>query len=392
MNEFVIRLQRRFQAQVTFAAAYSPLYARFFAVCAEWLNHPDDGVARWLVQTGQMRNPFDVPLLLAAAIHRDVLVDEPAAYSLAAYYPTAGGTLPPEDGTLPALWHDLILARAEAYTPFIQTATVQTNETGRGLAWLWPLLHTGWREINLVDLGASAGLNLVAEQRAYRLLNTQTDIVLADLGLGQPVQFVTNVVNGNEMLSHHENAPRTTHHVSANHILSRTGCDLHPFILDSPARELTLMSFIWGDQPHRLERLREGIAAWHEVARHTPIHLWPVDLPDELPTFLQRIPANDAPVLLYNTWMTTYLKDKGAALRQHIGRWAAAQQRPVLWVQWEPLHGGPEPPEYGWCAWLVDLWQGGEHDHWQLGWVHPHGTVMQVRPELATWLDKWRGA
>lgn len=392
MSDFATRLQRRFQAQVTFAAAYSPLYARFFAACATWLDDPDNLVAQWLAQTGQVRNPFDVPLLLAAAIHRDVLAAEPAAGSLASYYSTVGGTKRPDDNALSDLWHDLILTRAQAYAPFVQTATVQTNETGRGLAWLWPLLHTSWREINLVDLGASAGLNLVAEQRAYRLYDPQTGEILADLGLGQPVQFVTNVMNGNEMLSHHKKMLRTTQPVSSIHLLSRIGCDLHPFSLDSTARELTLMSFIWGDQPDRLERLREGFTAWHKITRHTPIPLLPIDLPDELPTFLQRIPANDAPVLIYNTWMTTYLKDKGVALREHLGQWAAAQSRPVLWVQWEPLHGGPEPPEYGWCAWLVDLWQGGEHRRWQLGWIHPHGTVMQVRPELATWLDKWRDA
>lgn len=51
------------------------------------------------------------------------------------------------------------------------------------------------RRSNLVDLGTSAGLNLVAERRAYRLQDKETGATLADVGLGEPVQFVTQVTN-----------------------------------------------------------------------------------------------------------------------------------------------------------------------------------------------------
>ena len=41
---------------------------------------------------------------------------------------------------------------------------MKTNETSRALAWLWPAsLAGGGRRIALADVGASAGLNLVAD-------------------------------------------------------------------------------------------------------------------------------------------------------------------------------------------------------------------------------------
>lgn len=384
MTPLAKKLQHHFQGQVTFAAAYSPLYARFFATCVDWLDQPGHPVMAWLLDVGQARNPFDLTLLLAAAVHRDVLTQEPAAQPLIPYYATAGGQLPPHAPELPALWQHTILARAEAYTPFIQTATVQTNETGRGLAWLWPLLDTGWSAVNLVDLGASAGLNLVGEQRAYRLVDKATGTVLADMGLGEPVQFITKVVNPEQLPLSSDPSER-----QIPTIVSRLGCDLHPFHLHTPEREHTLMAYVWGDQPQRLQRLKEGIAAWQGLAAAAP--LFPVNLPDELPGFLSRIPHNEAPVLIYNTVMTMYLRENGLALRPHIAQWAQTQSRPVLWVQWEPLYDGPEPPESGWSAWQVDLWQEGGHHQWQLGWIHPHGTELQIEAGMGVWRDFWAG-
>ena len=386
MSSLAERLHRHFAGQAKFATTYSPLYAHLFATGARWLEQPEHPVTRWLLQVGQDRDPFDIPLLLAAAIHRDILADDPLAQALTAYYPTVGGRSPADDPALPSLWETLILARQVAYAPFIRTATVQTNETGRGLAWLWPLLCTGWTAVNLVDLGASAGLNLVAERRAYRLQDSTTGATLADVGMGAPVQFVTQVRQSHLLpaLPRHE-------HPDYPQVLHRTGCDLAPFRLVNRERELTLMAYVWGDQPHRLERLREGIAALHEVSRHAAalVHLLPANLPDELPAFLRHVPHNPAPVLVYNTWMTQYLRDRGRDLRHHLSQWAKTQSRPVLWMQWEPLHDGPEPPIFGWCAWLADYWHAGQHQQWQLGWVHPHGTDWLITDEINAWTNFW---
>ena len=62
----------------------------------------------------------------------------------------------------------------------------------------------------------------------------------------------------------------------------------------------------------------------------------------------------------------------------------------MLWLQWETLWQGPRPPEFGWPGWTADLWQQGDHRHWQLAWVQPHGARVQWLPGLADWARFWR--
>jgi hypothetical protein len=137
------------------------------------------------------------------------------------------------------------------------------------------------------------------------------------------------------------------------------------------------------------------MAAFHRANQSdAPIQLHPVNLPDELPEFLATaVPQQpNHPVILYNTYMTAYLDDRGRALRQHIANWANTQNRPILWLQWEPLWDGPKPPEYGWIAWTADLWQANRHHYWQLAWTHPHGTPLNWLPNLQDWALFWEAA
>ncbi|MCA9940652.1 MAG: DUF2332 domain-containing protein [Anaerolineales bacterium] len=368
-------LARKFRDQERFATDYAPLYARYFGTVAGWLEADDaaqDPLAQWLLQASAGRSPFSVTNTLAAGLHRDVLAQEPAALPLARFYPTAGGNID-APGFADAL-RQVILARQETLAAFIQTANVQTNETGRGLAWLLPLRLTGWEAVHLVDLGASAGLNLLADRRHFRLVNAQSGAPLLDLGAGEPEQFRVQVEGSSSGWLHPGlNLPPLPR------ILSRLGGDMHPFHLRSRADELRLMSFVWADHVPRLQRLQEGIAA--RQAFGGDFRLESLEMPAQLPHFLAtHITARHPhhPVVLYNTYMTTYLSDKGASLRQIIGDWAGDQPHPVLWLQWEPPPPPIEPPAFGWCAWTADYWQQQTHHHHQFGWVHPHGAHIIV--------------
>jgi hypothetical protein len=411
------RLAGRFRKQQKFAAGYSPLYSRLFGLPADWLSapRPSDPLVAWLLRAAAARSSFDVPLLLLAGLHREVLTGVAEAADLATYYPTVGGTRSPEEGELAGALRAAILARKDQLAAFLRTATVQTNETARGLCWLLPVLYTGWRAIHLVDLGASAGLNLVADQRCYRLTGGKEWVECAvrtiqagahgapekmghfackgksvesasvlDLGSGEHVEFL---VAGQGTL------PLPPPQCRLPAILSRIGCDLAPFPLATDRDEQTLAAFVWGDQPGRLAMLRQGIAALKRIrGSRAPVQLHAAHLPDGLTEFLeQRItPCSDAPVVLYNTYLTTYLHDKGASLRPQLAAWAAGQTQPVLWLQWETLWQGPRPPDFGWVGWTADLWRDGRHLHWHLAWAHPHGTQIRWLPESAAWADFWR--
>lgn len=373
------KLAAQCDRQVQFASDYAPLYARLFGLLAAWLRAPNattDSLVRWFVEAGKERAVFDVPLLLLAALHREVLSG--TVPGLARFYPTVGGNADYNASEFELIVRDAILHRPKPLAHFIQTANVQTNETARGMIWLLPLQAWHVPAVHLVDLGAGAGLNLVAEQRNYRYY--ADDHLLLQIGSGQPPQFSTRCSGGIDTL------PTATAHLPR--IASRLGCDMLPFALDSAEKELNLSAYVWGDQADRLQRLREGIAAFHtNNATAEPVQMSAVTLPDQLDSYLHtvvapRLAATDSaePIIFYNTYITNYLPDKGASLRDIIGRWATHLARSVLWLQWEPTYGRLPEPEYGWIAYSADLWHGATHDQWHLGWVHPHGIDFAVDP------------
>lgn len=411
------QLETAFREQQRFAEGYSPLYAQLFGIVGDWLaGGTADPVVEWLLGAAADRPPFDVTLLLMAALHRDVLAGEPAAAELGRYYSTSG--LPPaDDGRqtaddnksrrtvihglssvvrgMPsaAVLRETILARRDALGEFIRTANVQTNETGRGLAWLLPAACLGWDGVHLVELGASAGLNLVADRRSYRLADAaDPSRTLLQLGAGPP-QFTTLVggVDHGRRTTDDGGSVRTvvcrlSSVVSLPTILSRTGGDVRPFHLRNAEDELTLASYVWGDQAQRMTRLREGIAALRAVeSSAAPVRLAPLNLPDGLPRFLvEELPRPlDAPVVIYNTVVTLYLPDRGASLRSMVAEWAGRQSVPVLWLQWEPWWDGPPPSGKEWMAWTADLWPNDGRAvarRYHLAWVHPHGAALHWEP------------
>ena len=101
-NELYLRLTRRFRKQQEFAAGYSPLYSRLFGVLADWLavGQGCDPLVDWLLQAAATRPSFDIPLLLLAGLHRDILTGVPEVQALARDYPTVGGTRLAQDPDL----------------------------------------------------------------------------------------------------------------------------------------------------------------------------------------------------------------------------------------------------------------------------------------------------
>ncbi len=379
MTQFRQKLIYRFRKQEDFSEEYSPLYSAIFGAQAHWLADQQNEVGNWLVEFGTIRTAFDIPLLLVAGLHREVLMGN--APELAQFYPTAGGERPFTSPNFLSTLHQTILTHRQTLAPFIQTATVQTNETGRGLCWLLPLHYVNYDGTHLVDLGASAGLNLVAEQRAYRLVDSD-ESELQKFGTGSQPQFTTHCKNRtpNFPIS---NLPR---------ILSRTGCDIHPFVLETAGHEQTLAAYVWGDQPHRLVRLREGIDAFRATEQtDAPVQLYQTNLPDDLPHFLGNLKVGGetavSTTVLYNTYITQYLPQKGQLLRQHITEWAIQQNSPILWLQWEPDRSNQDGPEYGWLKWTADLWHADNYYQFHLGWVHPHGTHAQFEPDFERFIN-----
>jgi hypothetical protein len=176
-----------------------------------------------------------VPALrLLAPLHELVLAGR--APELARHYPSAGGEEPPAGAWLVArdtLEQHRVWVRARI------GRTVQTNEPGRsavlyaGLQWL--TLRDD-RPVRLLEIGASAGLNLIPDRYAY----ASGGRVYGDAA--SPVRF-------DEPWSHPLGA--------APRIAQRRGCDLDP---RHPGEDqAALLSYIWPDELDRFERTRAAL-------------------------------------------------------------------------------------------------------------------------------------
>jgi hypothetical protein len=180
-------------------------------------------------------------LRFAGAVHRLVL--ERRAPEVALHYPSVGGTASPSD-VWPAV-RRLLEDQPDDVRPLLDRP-VQTNEPGRSAVLLGGLLHVAARTrmpLRLLEIGASAGLNLSVDRYAYEVAS---GVVLGDptssLRLVRPWQGAY--------------PPYRT----ALEVVERSGCDPDPLDPRSTADRTTLTSYVWADQTDRLERLRGAFA------------------------------------------------------------------------------------------------------------------------------------
>jgi hypothetical protein len=220
----------------------SPLYVKLMRGAAEDI---DRGGQVAQLFDGVPAPPGSVPQLrLMAALHYLVLAGQ--APALASFYPSAGGDRP-VDGAWPAA-SEVIGGRFEQIEERLHR-TVQTNEPGRsavlfaGLLWL---SRRHRRPIRLLEIGASAGLNLLVDRYTY---------IVGGRVLGDPASPVRLVDPWTPPL------PIDLEEEAASlRIADRSGCDLAPL---DPGREedrLTLLSYVWPDELHRIERLRAALS------------------------------------------------------------------------------------------------------------------------------------
>lgn len=110
-----------------------------------------------------------VPNLFFGAVH--ALLDEHRDAELAEYYPSLGSTRPVDDDIGEA-FRSFVIHHRDSIVDLLRTRLVQTNEVRRS-AVLLPAFATASHEaggapLALIEIGASAGLNLLFDRYAYR--------------------------------------------------------------------------------------------------------------------------------------------------------------------------------------------------------------------------------
>ena len=283
-------------------------------------------------------------LRLAGAFH--ALVLQGADPELAACYPPHG------EG--PVRLRSALLAALERHGEFIRAflrSPPQTNEVGRSAVLLGGFLSVASRTrmpLRLLEIGASAGLNMIWDSYRYRI---------GPMEWGDPASPVQLEPQWNGPL------PPLTAPVC---VAERAGCDVAPLDLACPEARLRLRSYVWPDQPERLARVEGAIG----LAAGKRVMVERADAADWLSERLSALVPGHSTVL-YHSIMWQYMPiGTQAALRATVGRAGAAatMDAPFAWLRFEPPTAR-ERPEL-----RLTCWPGGQEEH--LATAHPHGSEV----------------
>jgi len=233
-------------------------------------------------------------------------------------------------------WADPVEAVAEhadRLRRFIAEHGVQTNEVQRS----WMLLpcflevarRGGVEVLDLVELGPSAGLNLVWDRYRY----------LYEAGAWGP-EGSPLVLEGEERRP----VPAGLLRVRPT-VRHRRGIDLSPIDVTQPEDAVLLKAFVWADQTQRLERLERAM----ETLRENPPALEQGDLVERLPEVLAERQLG-ALTIVFETAVLGYVGERQARVVAALED--AGRQFPLAFV-WT---GQPKPDEHGYYGLWARLW------------------------------------
>jgi hypothetical protein len=297
------------------------------------------------------------PVLLFACVHDLLLSRADGDAELARYYPNL--TANPDDGDpLPAL-RRLCADHAAALTELLSSRSTQTNEIGR-CALLLPafgLLGAEVGPLAHLDVGTSAGLNLLLDRYRYRYEPGGS----VGPASGSPVELECGTRGAVPV-------PRALPAVADRIGLDRAPVDVHD---DDATRWLE--ACVWPDQPDRFERLRTALA----IARRDGVVVRRGDAVTDTPALVDSLAGSAHPVIT-NTWVLNYLS--GAARTAYVEALDAVGARLDLsWVYVEspyltpelPGPDGSEPSDR--TALVLVRWRSGHRTVEHLADAHPHG-------------------
>lgn len=364
-------LAARFAAFEHVAGSRAPLYARLAPRIA------DDSGLLALLDTAPPQQRL--PVLLFAAMH--LLVIEGRAPALAAHYPnlaTADGGRGRQAGDDPfPAFRQAALDNAERIRSIAATSTTQTNEVGR-CAWLMPMASAVSQEvgpISLVDVGASAGLNLLMQHFAYVYTHADSPpIRIVDrAGSGATPATVEIECELRTCGVHRMAAPTTLPTVA-----DAVGLDASPVDVGDESRVRWLEACVWPDMVVRFRRLVAAV----ELARAMPPRLVAGDAVDDILPVLARASAAGHPVVM-TSWVMNYLEP--VRQRQFVDALDSfASHTDLSWIIAEspaetpglPV-GTTEPPEDLTVVSLV-RWRQGERTVQRVATAHPHGFWLRA--------------
>ena len=329
MDEARSRLVRQLETQAGWCSTLgSRLYERLL------LGLKDDvaaGGPTWDVVGHLAGSPSSsAPALrLMGAVHRVVL--EGKAPALARFYPSVGGA---DDDDPWQAFAGVLADRRDEVVSLLERP-VQTNEVGRATALVCGFLVIAKElrlPLRLLETGASAGLNLRWDHFNYEARGQKWG----------PEDSPVRLCDYNSETSPPFDVDAT--------VVERAGCDINPLDVTTDEGRLTLLSYVWADQVHRIRLLKGAM----EIAARVPAPVERSSAPTWVESRLEELPEGVVTVV-YHSIFFQYMSDEEraafvAAIEEAAAR--ATERAPLAWLRVEP---GGEQAET-----RLKVWPGGE--------------------------------
>ena len=331
---------------------YAPLYDRLARGIA--------GDPELLTLAAHTRSGQQAPLLLLAAVHSLLLGG--ADHALGAFYPSVTPSAAVSPGDPMPAFRTFCRDYRDALLELVSTGLVQTNEPRRCTV-LLPAFATvarlaGDRPLALIEIGASAGLNLLFDRYGY------------DYGAGRsvgdpraPVRFAC-ALRGAVLPPLHAGLPQVT---------TRVGIDLHPIQADDPQATRWLRALVWPEHPERRHRVTAG--ARRSAARAPD----PGGrrCPHRPPQAVAAAPVDAALCVFHIATLAHFPPEARERFRALIAE--LARQRDLFWLSSEGVGLG-ERRRQGEYVTILTAFQQGRQVERQLAYNHQHGAWLE-------WLD-----
>ncbi|HEX8514432.1 MAG TPA: DUF2332 family protein [Allosphingosinicella sp.] len=296
-------------------------------------------VLDWPLRTDAFTDAL--PLRLTGGLH--ALVRRGAAPGLASCYPPN----PLPDGE--TLWATLAPVLADPDLLLWLDGAPQTNEVGRSAVLMSGLLVVAGlfpRPMELLELGASAGLNLLLDRYGHEIGGVRA---------GDPGSAL-------QLRPEWKGSPPPVARVE---VVRRRGVDIHP--LDARRDGDRLLAYVWPDQARRLAQLEAALA----IAAGNPPQVEVGDAADWVEARLgERQETAVSRVVLHSIafqYFPDSTKARIAAAMEEAGA-EATPAAPLAWLRYE--HEGGER-----ISLRLRVWPDGEDR--LLAYCHPHGARVE---------------
>ncbi len=254
------------------------------------------GDGKLLVLASYIPSHQPAPNLFFSAVHYLLMRERNHAHPLCEFFPDLATNLNTRDDPYP-VFRNFCLTHTPALRQLLQTRSVQVNEIAR-CAFFLPAFQivsqrVGGEPLIMIEVGASAGLNLFWDEYAY----DYGDVIIYG---GRNSEIILPCE-----LRGQARFPLTT---EMPRVAMRFGIDLNPNNVCDEEAMLWLRALVWPEQTARKERLEKAIA----LAQRKPPLMIQGDALEIVPRALDAI-APDVPVLLFHSFVLNQFTDAARA-------------------------------------------------------------------------------